>query len=72
MTEFKIKLIGCPQNPQTLAVAAARGCFKESREIVHLIISLIKNINNSKLKNQIKKRVKEIAKKFPIYQNFRW
>lgn len=29
MTEFKIKLIGYPQNPQTLAVAAARGCFEE-------------------------------------------
>ncbi len=45
---------------------------KESREIVRLIVSLIKNIKNKGIKNQIKKRVKEIVKKFPIYEDFQW
>jgi len=45
---------------------------KESREIVRLIVSLIKNIDNARIKNKIKKRVKEIVKKFPIYGDFQW
>lgn len=45
---------------------------KESREVVQLIVKLIKNINNVQIKNQIKKRVKEIVKKFPIYYDFQW
>ncbi len=45
---------------------------KESREIVRLIVSLIKNIDNAQIKNKIKKRVKEIVKKFPIYGDLQW
>lgn len=45
---------------------------RESREVVRLIVKLIKNINNAQIKNQIKKRVKEIVKKFPIYYDFQW
>jgi len=45
---------------------------KESREVVQLIVKLIKNINNAQIKNQIKRRVKEIVKKFPIYYDFQW
>jgi len=45
---------------------------KESREVVQLIVKLIKNINNAQIKNQIKKRVEEIVKKFPIYYDFQW
>lgn len=42
MTEFKIKLIGYPQNPQTLVVAAARGCFEEksAAQIMEELLSL--------------------------------
>mgnify|MGYP000624972087 CR=1 FL=1 len=29
MADFKVKLLGYPKNPQTLAVAAALGCFEE-------------------------------------------
>ncbi len=45
---------------------------KESREIVYLIVSLIKNIDNAQIKNKIKKKVKEIVKKFPIYGDLQW
>jgi len=45
---------------------------RESREVVRLIVKLIKNINNAQIKNQIKKRVEEIVKKFPIYYDFQW
>lgn len=45
---------------------------RESRQIVGLIIKLIKNINNQKLKNQIKKEVRKITKKFPVYVDFQW
>jgi glycine hydroxymethyltransferase len=45
---------------------------KESREIVRLIVSLIKNIDNPQIKNKIKKRAKEIVKKFPIYDEFKF
>jgi len=43
---------------------------KESREVVRLILELIENINNQKVKNQIAKKVKKLAKQFPIYANF--
>ncbi len=39
---------------------------KQVREVVNLISKLIKNINNHKIKNQIKQEVKKITKKFPI------
>jgi glycine hydroxymethyltransferase len=45
---------------------------KESREIIRLIVSLIKNIDNPQIKNKIKKRAKEIVKKFPIYDEFKF
>ena len=45
---------------------------KESKEIVRLIVKLIKNINSQKVKKQIKSEVKRITKKFPIYEDFRW
>ncbi len=45
---------------------------KESREVVSLIVKLIKNINNQKIKNLIKNEVKRITKKFLIYEDFQW
>ena len=44
---------------------------KDSREIVKLIVYLIKNINNQKIKKEIQKKVKEIIKKFPIYEQYK-
>ena len=43
---------------------------KEAREVVRLIVKLMKNINNQKIKNQIKKEVAKIAKRFPIYHEY--
>jgi glycine hydroxymethyltransferase len=43
---------------------------KDCCEIVRLITDLIKNVDNKKIKIKIKKRVKEIVKKFPIYKKF--
>lgn len=45
---------------------------KEAKEIAMLIIELIRNIKSKKAKERIKKRVREISKKFPIYGDFRW
>jgi len=45
---------------------------KECRYVVRLIVRLIKDINNRELKNQIKKEVSKITKKFPIYAAFQW
>ncbi|OGZ18823.1 MAG: serine hydroxymethyltransferase [Candidatus Nealsonbacteria bacterium RBG_13_42_11] len=66
-----------PYNPSGIRLGSpaitTRGLKeKEAREVVRLIVSLIKNIKNTKIKNQIKKRVKEITRKFPIYVDFQW
>ena len=45
---------------------------KESRQVVQLIVKLIKNIKNQKIKNQIKEEVKKITRKFPIYKNLQF
>ncbi len=45
---------------------------KEAEEVAFLVCQLIKNIKSTLIKNKIKKRVKEICKKFPIYENFQW
>jgi len=41
---------------------------KDTCKITNLIIQLIKNIDNQKIKNQIKREVKKMALKFPIYE----
>jgi glycine hydroxymethyltransferase len=45
---------------------------KECRQVVKFIVTLIKNIKNQKAKEQIKKKVKGLVKKFPIYEDFQW
>lgn len=42
---------------------------KDAREITELVIRLIKNIDNQEIKNKIKKEIKKMALKFPIYEN---
>jgi len=66
-----------PYNPSGIRLGSpavtTRGLKeKECREVVRLIVKLIKNINNQKIKAEIKKRVKEIMKRFPVYVNFQW
>ena len=45
---------------------------KDCREVVQIIVRLIKNLDNQKIKNEAKNKVKKINKKFPIYQDFQW
>jgi len=45
---------------------------KEAKEVAMLIIEVIRNIKNKKVKERVKERVKEISKRFPVYGNFRW
>jgi len=43
---------------------------KDCQEVAKLVCQMIKNIKNKNLKIKIKKRVKEICQKFPVYENF--
>jgi len=66
-----------PYNPSGIRLGSpavtSRGLKeKECRYIVRLIVELLKNIGNQKIKNRIKKEVGIISKKFPIYVNFQW
>jgi len=45
---------------------------KEAEEVAYLIIKVIKNIKNNKVKKEVKRKIKKICNKFPIYGNFRW
>ena len=42
---------------------------KDVEEVAYLVCKLIKNIHSVTIKRKIKKRVKEICQKFPIYDN---
>jgi len=66
-----------PYNPSGIRLGSpaitTRG-FKEkqSREAARLIVEMIENIDNQKIKNQIARQVKQLVKKFPIYEDFQW
>jgi len=66
-----------PFNPSGIRLGSpavtSRG-FKEKdcRQLASLIVELIKNVDQPKVKNKIKKEVAALAKKHPIYENFRW
>ena len=45
---------------------------KESRNIVGLIVKLIKNFHNQDIKGSIKREAIDICEKFPIYENLNW
>jgi len=45
---------------------------KEAKEIAYLICQFLNDINSLELKVKIRKRVKEICKKFTVYDDFRW
>lgn len=66
-----------PYNPSGIRLGSpaitTRGLKeKESREVVRLIIKLIKNINSQRIKKEIKKEVGKLCRKFPIYGDFQW
>jgi len=66
-----------PYNPSGIRLGSpavtTRGLKeKECREIVILIVKLIKNIGNAAVKKLIKKEVEKLLKKFPIYEDFQW
>ena len=66
-----------PYNPSGIRLGSpaitTRG-FKEKdcREVVRLIVKLIKNIGNVAVKKRIKKDVEKLLKKFPIYDDFKF
>lgn len=45
---------------------------KECRKIVRLVVKIIKNASSLKIRKEVKKEVKEICEKFPIYADFQW
>ena len=45
---------------------------QESRKIVGFIVRLIKNFSNQDVKNNIEKEVKDLCRKFPVYENLNW
>ncbi|MDP2663841.1 MAG: serine hydroxymethyltransferase [bacterium] len=66
-----------PYNPSGIrlgspAITSREIREKESREIVRLVVRLIKNINSQKAKGQIKKEVRKITRRHPIYADFQW
>jgi len=66
-----------PYNPSGIRIGTpaitTRGLKeKQSRQVAGLIVKLIKNINNWRFKKEIKKEVRKLAKKFPIYADFQW
>ena len=48
--------------------------FKErdAVKMVHLVAQVIKNLNNQNIKDKVRKEVKRMSAKFPIYKNFKW
>jgi len=66
-----------PYNPSGIRLGSpaitTRG-FKEKdcREVVRLIVKLIKNIGNVAVKKRIKKDVEKLLKRFPIYDEFKF
>jgi len=43
---------------------------KESGLVADLVARLLKNIDNKKIKSEIKKEIMELVRKFPVYENF--
>jgi len=65
-----------PFNPSGLRVGSpaitTRGLKeKEAGRMAVLVAKLIKNINDEKIKAEIKKEVSSLAKKFPVYKNLK-
>lgn len=66
-----------PFNPSGIRVGSpaitTRGLKeKEAITVARLVAQLIKNIDNKKIKAEIKQAVQKLAKKFPVYEDFQW
>lgn len=66
-----------PFNPSGIRVGSpaitSRGFKeKESKQMVGLIVKVIKNIDDEKAKEEVKAVVKKLTKRFPIYGDFQW
>lgn len=62
-----------PYNPSGLRLGSpaitTRGFkVKEAKRVVSLILKVIENIDNQKVKREVAEEVKELTKKFPIYE----
>jgi len=66
-----------PFNPSGIRLGSpaitSRG-FKEKEAALaaNLVAQLIKNIDNKKIKEGIRKEVEKLTKRFPIYEDFQW
>jgi len=54
------------------AITTRRLKEKDSEEIASLVCRFIKNIDSEETKEEVGKRVKEICRQFPIYEDFQW
>lgn len=45
---------------------------KEARLLAQMVVDVIKNFDNQKVKIQIKKEVQKLVKKFSIYKDLKW
>ena len=66
-----------PFNPSGIRLGSpaitTRGFKKDdSKEVVRLIVQIINNIDNESIEREVKNKVKELCKKFPIYEDFQW
>jgi glycine/serine hydroxymethyltransferase len=46
--------------------------IKEAAQVAGLVSRLIKNIKDEKVKEEIKKEVARLVKKFPVYKKFKF
>ena len=66
-----------PYNPSGIRLGSpaitARGLgIKEAAQVAGLVSRLIKNIKDEKVKEEIKKEVARLVKKFPVYKKFKF
>lgn len=66
-----------PYNPSGIRLGSpsitSRGLKeKDCREVVSLISGIVKNMDDKKLKEKIRRKVGELVRKYPVYEDFQW
>jgi len=66
-----------PYNPSGIRLGSpsitSRGLKeKDCREVVSLISEIVKNMDDRKLKDKIRRKVGELVRKYPVYEDFQW
>ncbi len=66
-----------PYNPSGIRLGSpsitSRGLKeKDCREVVILISGIVKNMDDKKLKEKIRRKVGELVRKYPVYEDFQW